>query len=226
MIAPDLTAQLAALVREAWRAQHEDYYHCPCDGDAADCPAPKAAALVAYEQAPHAETKAIAAGWCAAGAHEWQPATTDRRRQVCAKCPTWQWRHDAELPNPLCSCPTCNDLRADGAGEPPDPVACVSCGESQTDCLSWPSRCCSECRHREGASYRAPSAPQSESIAPSKPALAYVLTRGDADAPDSQQLHVYTSEAAEHAANHDRAVLQQFDTAGFTYRVHAVPRVE
>lgn len=115
----DLTAQLAELVRQTYHDQH--WQKCACDlVDGGPCRYPKPATLVAYEQAQQQE-RAIAAGWCADGAHEWQPATTDQRRQVCAKCPTWQWRHDGELPNPLCSCPTCNDLRADGAGDFPEP---------------------------------------------------------------------------------------------------------
>lgn len=46
----DTSDALAVTVRDAWQHQHDDYYHCPCDGEQADCPAPKPASLVDYEQ--------------------------------------------------------------------------------------------------------------------------------------------------------------------------------
>lgn len=46
----DLTDQLAANVRESWRQRHEDYYHCPCQGEEETCPYPKPPALVSYGQ--------------------------------------------------------------------------------------------------------------------------------------------------------------------------------
>lgn len=42
--------ELAALVLEAWRQKHDDYYHCGCHGTDEDCPSPKPAVLVVYEQ--------------------------------------------------------------------------------------------------------------------------------------------------------------------------------
>lgn len=134
MTAPDLTAQLAASVRAAWEERHNVVcLFDGCSGRNTDCPSPKPSALVAYEQGQAELGTAVSSDYhknlrdaARANYEQAQRVEQVRRQGIIDRARTeiarrLAQRHGDELPLPNCAYATCHDLRADGAGELPEP---------------------------------------------------------------------------------------------------------
>lgn len=219
MTAPDLTAQRAASVREAWGVRHMQ--ECDCALVGYPCRYPKPSALVAYEQGqavtPVENQRAWEAAQTSAQTSERFPGN-DLSRLPC-KCPAKRGEacpftaEQCRLRNPDCTCQDCIDLCADGAGESLQPrVFTCGCTEGRDDCSS----------PDHGKGYRAEprrvSDREFDTITTSEPALAYVLTRG------RMPVRCYASRAR---AEQDLAlVVMEGSSEPDYYRVHAVSRVD
>lgn len=158
---PDLTAAL-----ESWRFSHAELCRHRridsgyggleerCDGTWAGCAYPKPASLVAYEQSQEKPETINLNEVNKAARGSFYRRQEERAARKFAERLEAESRalHTNQLPHPDCACPTCADLRADGAGElivPP---------KTLTEAQRWKAQQDATCADGAGAQ-RAPDVP-------------------------------------------------------------------